>query len=215
MENLSASNDWKQATTEIFWGEIAPCEHVLQIYEDDQVFLDLLAGFVGGGLKAGECVIAIATTAHLIALDERLKQAGFNVFDLKLRDQYLPLNAEETLDAFMVNGWPDGVLFKYLVSNLVAKAKNRNLKVRAFGEMVALLWAQGNSGATVQLEHLWNKFCENEAFSLFCAYPRSGFTQDANESVMNICGAHSRIITGIGKSQKEVFYKKVDQKLAS
>jgi NAD(P)H-hydrate repair Nnr-like enzyme with NAD(P)H-hydrate epimerase domain len=53
------------AKSEIFWGEIAPCDHVLQIYEDDDIFLDALTGFVGGGINAGDAVIVIATATHL------------------------------------------------------------------------------------------------------------------------------------------------------
>jgi hypothetical protein len=207
------NNDWKISDTHVFWGEIAPCDHVLQIYENDDAFLDLLTGYVTGGIKAGECVIIIATASHLAALNDRLREEKYNVFSLKLSDQLIFLNAEETLNSFMVNDWPDEILFWYLVSGLVAKAKLRNRKVRAFGEMVAILWAQGHSGATVQLEHLWNKFCATEAFTLFCAYPRSGFTQDAQRSLMSICGAHSKMIAGMGKSQTEIFYKSIDQKL--
>ena len=40
--------------SEVFWGEISPCEHLVQFYEEDGVFLDTLEGFVGGGLRAGE-----------------------------------------------------------------------------------------------------------------------------------------------------------------
>ena len=112
----------------------------------------------------------------------------------------------------MVNDWPDENLFNQMVSEVITKAKIRGRQVRAFGEMVAILWAQGKVGATVRLEHLWNKFCENEAFCLFCAYPKSGFTQDASESVMHICGAHSKMIAGVGKGMTDIFYKAVDQK---
>lgn len=207
-------DDWRKSETQVFWGEIAPCEHVVQIYESDQVFLDLLSGFVGGGFRAGESVIVIATASHLSALEQRLKAEGFDTFDLKLHDQFIPLNADKTLSEFMVNDWPDEALFRYVVTDLVAKAKQKNRKVRAFGEMVAILWSKGHSGATVQLEHLWNKFCETESFSLFCAYPRSGFTQDASASLLNICGAHSKIIAGWGRSKTEIFYKSVDQESA-
>ena len=62
-------------------------------------------------------------------------------------------------------------------------------------------------------EQLWNKFCENEAFCLFCAYPQSGFTQDASDSVMHICGAHSKMIAGVAKGKTELFYKNVDKKV--
>jgi hypothetical protein len=46
-----------------------------------------------------------------------------------------------------------------------------------FGEMVALLWARGQAAATVRLEHLWQQFCKEHAFSVFCAYPKAGFTK--------------------------------------
>jgi len=214
MELLNVKNDWSQTTSNVFWGEIAPCDHVVQIYEDDDVFLDLLNGFVSGGVDAGDSVVVIATDAHLKALNKRLKAFGKDVPELISGGRYIPLDAEETLAKFMVNDWPDENLFMQLVSSIIAVAKKENRQVRAFGEMVAILWAKGHVGATVRLEHLWNKFCETESFCLFCAYPRSGFTQDASESVMHICGAHSKMIAGFGKSQTDIFYKNVDQQVA-
>jgi hypothetical protein len=208
MENLNLPSDWSQTTSLAFWGEIAPCEHVVQIYENDEVFLDLLHGFVNGGVNVGECVIVIATSAHLTALNKRLEDSGHDVTDLVTRSAYMPLDADETLSKFMVNNWPDENLFNHVISEVIEKARDKGRKVRAFGEMVAILWANGKVGATVRLEHLWNKFCENEAFCLFCAYPKSGFTQDASESVVHICGAHSKMVAGVGNG-KNIFYKMV------
>jgi hypothetical protein len=93
-----------------------------------------------------------------------------------------------------MNGWPDEYLFEQTVTELLSRAGRNDRRVRAFGEMVAVLWAQGLSGATVRLEHLWQSFCQAHAFSLFCAYSRSGFTQDAEASIQEICAAHSRVI---------------------
>ena len=211
---MELTNTWSHANTTDFWGEIAPCEHVVQIYDNEEVFLDLLEGFVSGGIKAGDCVIVIANAAHLTGLEQRLKADGFNVFDLVLRDQYIPLDAEETLSKFMIGNWPDPNLFRHLVSGLIHRAKRNKRPVRAFGEMVALLWSKGLNGATVQLEHLWNNFCETESFALFCAYPRSGFTESASESIMHICGWHSKMIAGIGKVNGEILYQETGRKKA-
>jgi hypothetical protein len=118
------------------------------------------------------------------------------------------MDAEECLATFMVHGWPVDHLFTNQVRQLVTRARGKNIrKVRAYGEMVALLWEKGHNGATVQLEHLWNKFCEAEAFCLFCAYPKSGFTQDMSISVNHICSAHTKVIAGDVRSTTEVFYK--------
>jgi hypothetical protein len=207
---LDNSADWQRSKADVFWAEIAPCDHVVQIYESDGVFLDSLTGFVMGGFDAEECVIVIATEGHLKSLENRLRILGIGTDDLAKDDRYIPLNAEATLAKFMVKGWPDEALFMKTVSELVDRANCKNRRVRAFGEMVAVLWAQGNYGATVNLEHLWNKFCEQQSFSLFCAYPKSGFTKDIKDSINHICGCHSKIIEGSQRSISDIHYKSVN-----
>jgi hypothetical protein len=214
MGKIDAQGGWQRTDTKIFWGEIAPCDHVVQIYEDDEIFLDMLAGFAGNGINAGDCVIIIATAAHLNALEQRLVSLGVHVDALIEDDRYIALDAEKCLSKFMANNWPDEERFTKFVSGLLKRAHKFNRQVRAFGEMVAILWAQGHNGATVQLEHLWNKFCDKEALCLFCAYPKSGFTQDINESIKHICATHSKIITGTGKPMVELLYRDSVQKTA-
>jgi hypothetical protein len=181
----------------VFWGEIAPCEHYVQIYRDDVVFMDTLEGFVAGGLRSGDGVILIATPEHLKLLEQRLLVQEIDVTAARAGDQYIALDADETLNRFMLGAWPDDERFKALVGGLLARARGGSgRRVRAFGEMVALLWARGNVGATVRLEHLWTGLCKSDAFSLFCAYPRVGFTRDAASSISELCAAHSKVIDG-------------------
>jgi hypothetical protein len=215
MESLKISKEgWTKTSDQVFWGEIAPCEHVVQIYENDDAFISLLTGFVTGGFQALESVVLIATESHITALDKKLQDLGYPVSQLISKHQYIRLEAEETLSRFMVNDWPDENLFNHVVQGVITRAKADGRKVRAFGEMVAILWAKGQVGATVRLEQLWNKFCENEAFCLFCAYPQSGFMQDASDSLLHICSAHSKMITGVAKSKKDLFYKTVEPRIA-
>lgn len=179
---------------DVFWGEISPCEHLVQIYQDEDVFLDSLEGFVAGGIVAGDGVVVIATPPHLDSLNARLLARNIDVESAISQDQYIALDAEETLSKFMVMGWPDEDFFRALVHDILLRAKGNNRRVRAFGEMVALLWARGNTGATVHLEHLWHRFCHEKSFSLFCAYPKIGFTRNVSESIKEICEAHSRVV---------------------
>ena len=194
MSTVNSNTEVPRSDTEVFWGEIAPSEHLVQIYANEGVFLDTLEGFAAGGLQRGDGVIVIATPAHLSALNGRLSARGFNLDAARARDQYIPLEAKEILAKFIVRGWPDDKLFEQLVSDLIVRARGNGRPVRAFGEMVAVLWATGYSGATLQLEHLWHAFCKKEQFSLFCAYPRVGFTQDAESSMKEICATHSKIV---------------------
>ena len=172
-------------------GRSAPSEHMAQFYQDDSVLLDTLWGFLGGGLRVG--VIVIATENHLNALEQRL--AGLVDLDLRRsEDQYIPMVAEDALARFMRNGWPDERLFADVVFELIARARGDGRNVRAFGEMVAVLWGRGDHAATVHLEHLWHGLCNTQAFSLLCSYPKAGFTQDPSDSVRAICEAHSRLL---------------------
>ena len=215
---MTSDNDyggWKKSKLDIFWGEIAPCDHVLQIYENDEVFLNALAGFVGDGINSGDSCIIIATDIHLEALEKKLENYGVHVRLLAADNRYIPLNAKEMLSRFMVNGWPDETLFMHTVSEILKEARSTNhRRIRAFGEMVAILWEEDNNGATVHLEHLWNKFCQQDAFCLFCAYPKSAFTEDINNSMDHICNAHSKMIGGSQKQLAEVFYKETQHRKA-
>ncbi|MDB5761767.1 MAG: hypothetical protein JWQ21_762 [Herminiimonas sp.] len=189
VENLSPHK-----RTEVFWGELSACEHFVQIYNDDTAFMDTLESFIREGLLTGDAAIVIATESHLANLEARLIKNGIDVAAARLQDKYIPLIAEETLAKFMVNGWPNDGLFASTVMDLLARARRNGRKVRAFGEMVALLWAQGHSAATVRLEHLWNQLCSQQSFLLFCAYPRVGFTENASDSIAHVCTMHSKVI---------------------
>jgi hypothetical protein len=118
---------------------------------------------------------------------------SFDLTALRSRDQYIPLDAEETLSKFMVDDWPEDRLFEECVTQLLGRARKNGRRARAFGEMVALLWAQGHNGATVRLEYLWQQLCKKENFSLLCAYPKTGFTEDAAKSINNICLTHTKM----------------------
>jgi hypothetical protein len=211
MKKIGNYDDWELSSSKIFWGEIAPCDHVVQIYENDETFLEVLSGFVGGGINSGDCVIAIATEQHLAALDNRLWSIGVHVDSLISNGQYIPIIAEEALKEFMVSGWPDEEKFRKFLNLLLKRARKHNRPVRAFGEMVALLWAEGNSGATVRLEHLWEQFCASENFCLFCAYPKTGTTQDIMESLQNICSSHTKMITTLEKPMTELYFRNIEK----
>ena len=179
---------------QVFWAEMSPCEHVVQIYGDDRVFLDGLEGFVGNGLRQGEAVIVIATAMHLHGLEERLRRNGVDVDRARRENRYITRLAEETLHGFMVDDWPDENLFRAAMEALITMGRgDSRRKVRAFGEMVAILWSGGHHAATIHLELLWSKVCAAEKFPLYCAYPRDTFSRNATESIVEICRIHSRV----------------------
>jgi hypothetical protein len=173
---------------------MSPCAHVVQIYGDDRVFLDALEGFVGNGLRSGESAIVIATATHLHGLEKRLRACGVDVDAARADKRFIGRLAEDVLEQFMVDDWPDEERFHAAMGDLIDLARGpERRKVRAFGEMVAILWARGNHAATIHLELLWSKVIAAERFPLFCAYPRDTFAKNATESIVDICRLHSSV----------------------
>ena len=176
-----------------FWSQLGTCDHCVQFYESDQVFLDALEAFVAGGLHQDDAIIVIATAAHRQALEARLECRGFDLAAAIGRDQFIALDAATTLKTLLVNDWPDEDRFNQLVAELLGRARRNHRKVRVFGEMVALMWAAGLAEATISLEHMWTRLCAQESFSLFCAFPKTGFAEDVCEALDKICAAHSKV----------------------
>ncbi len=117
----------------------------------------------------------IATKAHRDGLTQRLKTQGVDTAGPIEQGRYILLDAAETLSKFLLQGWPDAECFAELMGKTIVRARTaaegENPGIFAFGEMVALLWAEGKSGAAIRLEHLWNDLAETHAFSLRCSVP--------------------------------------------
>jgi hypothetical protein len=180
--------------TNVFFAEMTPCEHAVHFYENDELFLNLLAEFALQGFRAGDCVILIITPNHLTEINNRLTAANIDIESLTRSKQYICLDAEDALLKFMRNDRPDKGHFTEFVRWLLKEARQQNRQVRAFGEMVALLWVKRNYQATIELETLWHEAYEKERFNLFCAYPRAGFTENMSQSIRTICAVHSKLI---------------------
>jgi anti-sigma regulatory factor (Ser/Thr protein kinase) len=74
--------------------------------------------------------------------------------------------------------------------------------VRAFGEMVALLWGAGNVKAAMALESLWNDLAASRQFSLLCAYPTSALRVAGLAVVNETCDLHSTVHPPAGYSSE-------------
>jgi len=200
---------WEKSPSQVFWGEIATCDHAVQLYENDKVFLNTLESFAGAGLIAGDSVIIIATAEHLAAIETRLINQGFNMHFLVSANRYIALNAEDTLKKFMISEQINEGLFMDCITKVIHRGQKNTGKIRAFGEMVAVLWQRGLREATIELERLWNKLHHKDNFTLFCAYPKNIFNGDINTSIHAICSEHHKMIDGAPRPSTEVYYKQI------
>jgi two-component system, OmpR family, sensor histidine kinase VicK len=167
-------------------------DHVVQFYVADGFLIDRLAAFIGEGLASNEVAIAVATPAHLAALESRLRDDGLRDRLESEHGLYIQLDAVDTLARFMVGGAPDAERFDAVIGGLIRSA-GQTRSVRVFGEMVAILWAEGESAQALALEQLWNELQQREQFTLFCAYPTAAIaTADHGYHRQDICALHGK-----------------------
>ena len=166
--------------------------HAVQFYETDDYLLQTLVEYVAGAFAAGDAAIVVATQAHRAALDGRLAARGIEVEQKLTTGSYFSLDAKELLDQFTVNGSISRTRFADVVGSLITRARGESSsrQVRVFGEMVALLWAEGERNGALVLEELWNDLTRRMSFPLLCAYPASFFSTDT-ESVVHVADISS------------------------
>ena len=177
------------------WQLMGPAEHLVQFYEADAVLVETVREYIGAGLRADEVTIAILTETHRADVEDGLRADGFDLESAHAAGQYITLNAAETLALIMADGEPDPTRFEEVVAAIVGQAAESGRPVRAFGEMVALLAAEGNHAAAVRLEALWNRLRRERTFSLLCAYPVNVLGGTAFEAVFgDVCAEHTLVI---------------------
>ncbi|HKV46929.1 MAG TPA: PAS domain S-box protein, partial [Candidatus Acidoferrales bacterium] len=174
-------------------------EHSVQFYSDDTFLTDEIQEFVGAALSSGGSAIVIGTKAHNEVILRKLRNNGVNLGEFAARGQYQALDASEVLSRFLVDGKIDELRFYETIGSVVARgitsARQSNKRVVAFGEMVALLWAEGKKEEAIQLEKLWNGLARSYSFTLHCAYPMQGFSrQEDADSFLRICAEHTLVI---------------------
>jgi hypothetical protein len=182
--------------------------HSVLFYESDSRLMEELARFVGPALGAGDSAIIIATRSHREALEKRLELKGFDTKSHGLRKRYFVFDAADTLSKFMVGCSPDPASFSRIMIHTLATAKvaseNSPPQIVAFGEMVALLWAEGRTKAAIQLERLWNELAHTNSFSLLCAYPFSFFPERERATQLSgICAEHTGVILPLTFSEPQ------------
>jgi len=175
------------------------CTHAVEFYEEDSVLVGRLSAFLGSALGSGGACVVIATRKHQEAVAEQLTAWGIDLPFAREANRYIYLDVAETVASFLVDGWPDERLFSAAVEPALLRARSgvaqKTGSIAAFGEMVAVLWAQGRYHAAIRVEQLWNELAQRHSLSLRCAYPISCFAEETQADLFDqVCAQHSSVI---------------------
>ena len=181
------------------WNSPRSKGHSVQFYEEDSYLLEGLGQFIGAAILADDAALIIATKSHRDGLFARLSSRGLDLKRAMSEGRFLSFDAAETLTRFMVDGTPDPRLFTEaagdLIGRLTSTENGKARRVAVFGEMVALLWAEKQFEAAIQLEQLWNQLSHTHSFQLHCAYQLNQFSREEDgHRLLGICAEHSHVV---------------------
>ncbi|HEX5299548.1 MAG TPA: MEDS domain-containing protein [Streptosporangiaceae bacterium] len=169
-------------------------QHVVQFYGHDGELAERVSDYLWGALDGGGIAVVIATREHRDEFEARLAKAGADLATARDDGAYVTLDAGEILREILAGGAVvDGRAFDRVIGSLIRRAAATGRPVRAYGELVALLWDDGLVNEAVQLEALWNELGDEYPFSLFCGYRAESATRDI-DAFAEVCRLHQAVI---------------------
>lgn len=171
----------------------APHDHVVNFYDDPAALAEDVLRYVTEGLAAGEIAIVVARPELTSTLRDGLDHRS-DLAPALAAGRFVALDAADALGRFMVDGSPSPTGFDVVIGEVMREAVDTGRPIRAFGEMVALLWADGNVTGAIALEALWNDLGRELPFSLYCAYPSMSMADGDLDAVRQVCDHHSALI---------------------
>lgn len=169
--------------------------HAVQFYDSDVCLQEVVTDFFEDGLRVGQPVVSIATRSHTDLFVKGLTARGFDVGALEASGQLSLNDADEMLDAIMAGRVPSPERLRRVVGSILERAGGRRRLVRAYEEMVDVLWKNGNEAAALELERMWNALAIGYHFALLCSYSIDNFmSADHVAGLEEVCGQHHHVI---------------------
>ena len=166
---------------------MCPLGHTVQFYRDERFLIDTITRFIKVGLDLNETVLVIVTAEHRKEL--RTTLTGKELRNDKLRF----LDAAAVLRLIMVEDSPNESQFIHEMETILGRAGETG-QIRVFGEMAAVLCAEGKAAAALRLEELGNSLVLKHHCSVLCAYSLSAIYEKAGpETLTRVCHLHQEV----------------------
>jgi anti-sigma regulatory factor (Ser/Thr protein kinase) len=168
---------------------------MVHIYEDDAELTSVAGEFLIAGVRAGEVTVLIATEPHRRMFAGAMEGVSIDPVEAERTGTLLVLDACATLSAFAPDGSVDHAMFHHVIGGLMDGAAEHGRPVRAYGEMVALLWDDGDVMGALELESLWNELGRRTPFTLLCGYPARSLSEPQHADALHqVCHLHSSLV---------------------
>jgi PAS domain S-box-containing protein len=180
--------------------------HTAQFLENASFLANVVADFLADGFAVGQRAIVIATPEHASGFLDAVAAKGLDTERLLTTGLVTVLDAQQLLSAFMVDGAPDERRFRDHVGAAIERVvtMSRGQPIRAYGEMVDILWRQNRPEAAIRVEEFWNDLAKRHPFSLLCAYAMGNFySENDTQDFRQVCRLHDHVFPTESYSELE------------
>jgi signal transduction histidine kinase len=170
-----------------------PC-HRVQFYATEEYLCDVVADLIGAGVEGKDPTVLVATNEHISTFEQALTEKGLEVDEAKRERRFVCLDAERTLETFMVGDTPDRSRFLAELGGVLSAVAREGCRIRVYEQMVDLLWSQGRTKAALIVEELWNELSRTHHFSLLCGYMGSFYKERRiGDELHQVCSKHTHV----------------------
>ena len=172
--------------------------HAVQFYSDPDALCRIVGNFIGEGLEQGAAAVLYVTPDHAARIESCLRTRAIDVDALKRLGRLVTVDARATLDLLMMDGMPNPSAFRRSVGAMLTQVRGKRgqCAIRAYGEMVDLLWKDGLEAAAIRLETLWNQLADTSDFNLLCGYSMGNFYKST--ALEEIKSQHTHLVADDG-----------------
>lgn len=176
--------------------EVDGHEHLVGVYDDMDTLVAAIVDLVAPGFEAGDGAVVVATEAHRRAVTAGLRERGIDVETQLQRGRLALVDAADLLAAISTPDGPDAARFAEHVGGLIDQVTEGGRGARLYGEMVTLLWNEGDVNGALALEDLWEAYLRERPATLLCGYPSDAFAHDrSTEAFRAVCDRHTAVVT--------------------
>ena len=177
--------------------DAAPGDHIVQLYQDQEFLNGAVCRYIGAGVANGEGIMLFSTPTHWNAFRPRLEAEGVDVRAAQERGQLTVFDADELLSRFMRGAMPDPPTFNVVIRDIFGRARARGSyqKMRAWGELVNVLWERGDVAGSMNLEDLFDQLNKIVSIVMFCSFLMDNFNGEVHAHMLPRLGTnHSHLI---------------------
>jgi hypothetical protein len=172
--------------------------HVVQLYRDEGVLRRAVVAWIAPSLRAGGGAALLCTHAHATELRRELREAGLGPEVLERAGRLVFVDAREAMARFLVGDAVDAAAFKALGAEIFGKIRQASTpgrEIRAWGEIVDVLWKEERPETAMLLEALWNDVIVEQQIRLLCSYEVDNLDPESHAgTIRDMCGSHSLLV---------------------